>query len=69
MAVERKQYYKEHHLIRSNKDADGECTLHAVLYNKLMRSCLCTLDEIDESSANPYVGTPEGKSLHTNSLF
>ncbi|KEX93765.1 integrase [Pseudomonas putida] len=68
LAVERKQYYKDHLLIRNNKGADGERTLHAVPYNKLMRNCLRTLEEIDDSSAYPFVGKSEGKSLHANSL-
>lgn len=68
LAVERKQYYKDHLLIRNNKGPDGERTLHAVPYNKLMRNCLRTLSEIDASSAFPFVGKSEGKSLHANSL-
>lgn len=68
LATTRKGYFKDHLIIRNLKGVDGERTLHAVPYNKLMRQSLKTLDEISETSAYRFMGKMENKPLHTQSL-
>jgi hypothetical protein len=66
LATERRHYFKDHLLIRNKKGK--ERSLHAVPYNTLMRRSLKVMSEISETSAYPFEGKVEGKSLHTQSL-
>jgi hypothetical protein len=68
LAVPRQQYYEDHVLIRNKKTKDGRPVFHAVPYNQLMLDCLHTMNEISASSAYPFEGKVEGKSIHANSL-
>jgi hypothetical protein len=74
LATERRQYLNDHLIIRNRKGKsggkgiEGERSLHVVPFNKLMRQSLKVMDEISESSAYPFVGKADGKSLHTQSL-
>ncbi|QTT81049.1 integrase family protein [Pseudomonas chlororaphis] len=68
LATERRNYLKDHLIMRSNKGVEGERSLHVVPYNKLMRQSLKVMDEISESSVFPFEGKVVGASLHTNSL-
>ncbi|MDI2594315.1 integrase family protein [Pseudomonas sp. 681] len=70
LATERRQYLKDHLIIRNKKGkgAEGERSLHVVPYNKLMRASLKAMDEISSTSAYPFEGKVEGSALHANSL-
>lgn len=70
LATERRQYFKDHLIIRNKKGkgAEGERSLHVVPYNKLMRQGLKVMDEISATSTFPFEGKVEGSALHTNSL-
>lgn len=68
LASERRNYFKDHLVIRNKKGREGERSLHAVPYNTLMRRSLKVMDEICETSIYPFEGKVEGKALHTQSL-
>lgn len=74
LATERRQYHKDHLVIRNRKGkskgkaAEGERTLHVVPFNELMLRSLKAMDEINQLSLYPFEGKTEGKSLHTQSL-
>lgn len=74
LATERRHYLNDHLIIRNRKGKsggkgiEGERSLHIVPFNKLMRQSLKVMDEVSESSAYPFMGKADGKSLHTQSL-
>lgn len=70
LATERRQFLKDHLIIRNKKGkgAEGERSLHVVPYNKLMRQSLKAMDEVSATSTYPFEGKVVGSSLHTNSL-
>lgn len=68
LASERQLYQRDHLVIRSKKGVEGERTLHVVPYNKLMRACLKTMDEVSTTSRYPFMGKYQDKQLNVQSL-